>query len=270
MSTEHAIEIPRLSLKFEVHLVDHCNLNCYGCGHFAPISKAKYADIIQFECDMQRMAVLFKDKVYRINLLGGEPLLHPEINKLMEISRRYFAVEDIVLISNGVNLAKMRKQFWLSCKVNNVRIEITRYPININYERLLSEASTAEVKLSFFGSTEKSNRTFVHLPLDLSGSQNSTCNFYTCYMANDCTIVRDGRLFPCPVVAFIDKFNEKFSRNLLIDHKDYVNLYEDLTSETIFDFLCRPIPFCRYCDVNSRTTNHPWKKSQGRIEEWLS
>ena len=32
-------------LMFEVHLVDHCNLNCKGCSHFSPVSEKKFVDV---------------------------------------------------------------------------------------------------------------------------------------------------------------------------------------------------------------------------------
>lgn len=33
---------PRIRLRFDVHLVEHCNLNCRYCGHYSPLAKEEY------------------------------------------------------------------------------------------------------------------------------------------------------------------------------------------------------------------------------------
>ena len=36
----------------DFHLVDHCNLNCYGCSTYSQLSKENYYDINIFENDI--------------------------------------------------------------------------------------------------------------------------------------------------------------------------------------------------------------------------
>ena len=75
---------PELSY-LELHLTDHCNLNCKGCGHFSPLASPHYADFQQYEEDLRRLRQLFRN-IRRIRLMGGEPLLRPEVlRKGMEI-----------------------------------------------------------------------------------------------------------------------------------------------------------------------------------------
>lgn len=50
-----ANELPYL----ELHLTDHCNLNCDGCLHFSSMSPHHFADIEQFKADMMRLTQLF-------------------------------------------------------------------------------------------------------------------------------------------------------------------------------------------------------------------
>ncbi|MDR1523474.1 MAG: 4Fe-4S cluster-binding domain-containing protein [Endomicrobium sp.] len=69
----------RKTLKFEVHITDHCNLNCKSCSHFSPLSKEYYLDLAQFKNDCQRLALLSNGKVEDVNFLGGEPLLHSNL-----------------------------------------------------------------------------------------------------------------------------------------------------------------------------------------------
>ena len=43
----------------EVHLVDHCNLNCKGCGHFSLIGEVWFADLDKYVQDMSQLKRLF-------------------------------------------------------------------------------------------------------------------------------------------------------------------------------------------------------------------
>ena len=43
---ERKVRIPRNKLKFEVHLAEHCNLNCKSCFHYSSIAKEEYLDIV--------------------------------------------------------------------------------------------------------------------------------------------------------------------------------------------------------------------------------
>ncbi|PKQ21426.1 MAG: hypothetical protein CVT65_18630, partial [Actinobacteria bacterium HGW-Actinobacteria-5] len=74
---------------FETHITDHCNLNCKGCSHFSSLCPSAFADIDEFSADMHRMANLFS-AVRQIILLGGEPLLHPELIAFLRVAREAF------------------------------------------------------------------------------------------------------------------------------------------------------------------------------------
>ncbi|WP_232473641.1 hypothetical protein [Brachyspira murdochii] len=39
----------------EIHLAEHCNLNCYSCNHFSQLAKEEYYDIEIFEKDINRL-----------------------------------------------------------------------------------------------------------------------------------------------------------------------------------------------------------------------
>ena len=35
--------------ELEIHVVDHCNLNCAGCNHFTPLAKPFFIEVKDFE-----------------------------------------------------------------------------------------------------------------------------------------------------------------------------------------------------------------------------
>ena len=67
----------RRFLSFELHIADHCNLKCKGCIHFSPLAEEKFLDTDIFQRDCQRIAELTdNNRLGKIRLMGGEPLLH--------------------------------------------------------------------------------------------------------------------------------------------------------------------------------------------------
>lgn len=62
---------PRERIKFELHLAEHCNLNCKCCNNFSPLAKAEYLDLEVFRKDIRRMHELFGGEAEQITLMGG-------------------------------------------------------------------------------------------------------------------------------------------------------------------------------------------------------
>ena len=66
----------------EMHIVDHCNLNCKGCAHFSNICNNNMLDIDKYSKDLDKISRHFN--VYYFRLLGGEPLLHPKLKEIVK------------------------------------------------------------------------------------------------------------------------------------------------------------------------------------------
>ena len=75
----------RKRFNFEVHLIDSCNLNCKGCVHFAPLAKpSSFYPLEEFEKEIKRLSELFGGRFGWIHIMGGEPLLNPNINDYLD------------------------------------------------------------------------------------------------------------------------------------------------------------------------------------------
>jgi ABC-2 type transport system ATP-binding protein len=55
--------MPNPDLSFEIHLTEHCNLNCKGCFHFSCIAEEEYLTKEEFERDISRISELSKGVV---------------------------------------------------------------------------------------------------------------------------------------------------------------------------------------------------------------
>ena len=119
----------------ETHLVDHCDLKCKGCGHFSSLSEKRYADFDVFKKDFVRLSGLF-DNISRIRLMGGEPLLHPDVPEFLRFTRHTFPNAEIFLVTNALRLCRQPERFWEECSSSRIIIQITRYPIKLDLEAI--------------------------------------------------------------------------------------------------------------------------------------
>jgi len=251
----------------ELHVVEHCNLNCGGCNHFSSLAKEEYLQPEQFERDMKRLAELSK-KYFAIKMLGGEPLLHPEITAFFDIARKYFPSTPLQITTNGLLLLKQPDEFWKNCNKNKIIISVSQYPIKLNKKAIKMTAKAHKVKLAFNGPMIEERMT--KLPLDLSGSQDMKKSFQKCAISWGCCVtLREGRIYTCCIAAHIRFFNEFFKQNLAITSEDYIDIHKANSMEEIIDFLEKPFPFCRYCNVSGTKFAQRWGISKNEITEWI-
>jgi len=251
----------------EVHVTEHCNLNCKGCNHFSSIAGEEYLAPERFEQDFKRLAEI-SDKYFEIKILGGEPLLHPRITEFFDIARKYFPKLPIQVTTNGILLTAMSEAFWQNCHNNTITVMVSLYPIKLNRKAIKKIAKAHKVKLAFNGSTAE-NR-MCKLPLDLSGSQDMKKSHQKCAISWGCCVtLREGRIYTCCIAAHIRFFNEYFKQNLAITDKDYIDIYKVSSKDEIIDFLEKPFPFCRYCKTSDTQFAQLWGITKKEITEWI-
>jgi MoaA/NifB/PqqE/SkfB family radical SAM enzyme len=259
---------PLKHLRLCVHLSDHCNLNCRGCDNFSPIAAERNIDVSVFERDIARISELTGGILGDMQMLGGEPLLHPKIIPLMETARKYIPNGPIRIVTNGILLPKQPDGFWNSCKENNVQICVTKYPININHDKIENLAKKFNVEFSYYGDTGEKPKEMFCDPFDLDGKQNGKMNFIRCHRANNCIELNDGKLYTCETIPNIKYFNAFFNKDLKVSGNDYIDIYKARDINEILNFLCRPPPFCCYCGIEYRRRGIKWAVSRGELSEW--
>ena len=261
----------KVFLKFEVHLCDHCNLNCKGCDHFSPIAPPKFTDTKTFSKDMHRIAELFGDRVLRIHLLGGEPLLAPNVCDYISIAREAFPNKELTIIdilTNGTLLLKQPKAFWDACKEYSIKIRITKYPISLDYDEICKFVSNQGVECDFFNDLSNGEKGLYKVCLTKDPHTDPHKNFFNCFDGNRCIMLKNGKLYPCTLIPNVEHFNKYFGETFYETNFDSIDIHQAKSAEEIFEFLHNPVPFCRYCkrdDIESLS----WEKSQKAKDEWM-
>jgi MoaA/NifB/PqqE/SkfB family radical SAM enzyme len=252
-----------------IHLADHCNLNCRGCDNLSPLAPKTFADTGVVERDCARIAHLSGGRVQEVQLLGGEPLLHPQAAVFAAIARKYFPAAPVKIITNGVLLLRQTDEFWESCRQNRIQIVVTKYPIRLDHDALERHVRRQGVAFEFYGRTRSVPKTMQCSPLDLSGSQDARDSFLRCNSANRCCALDNGRIYTCSLVPYIKYFNAYFGRNLAVTPDDYMDIYKAQSIDEILHFLSTPKPFCRYCNRKGTIWDIGYGISQKDITEWI-
>ncbi|TDB39562.1 MAG: 4Fe-4S cluster-binding domain-containing protein [Actinobacteria bacterium] len=250
----------------DVHIADHCNMRCRGCSHFSNISKPYLTDIAEFSEDMHRLAGLLS--VREIYLLGGEPLLHPQVDRFVREARDAFPRTTIYLFTNSTLVMRMPESVWRALAETHVVLYCDRYPVDLPVDEIDRTAAEHGVKVRW---TEDRSEFFT-IPLDLTGSQDAAASFAACSGVDNCVNLRHGRLYPCARIAYIDIFREHFGReDLAATDADSISIYGDVDRWAVMDFLKTPVPWCRHCD-QEHLYRYPWSKSgaESGIEQWTA
>ena len=183
--------------------------------------------------------------------------------------RQLFKNSNITIVTNGTLLLNQSYDFYNTCKDNNILIEITKYPINFDYEQVVAFLNSMGVRFSFVGSTEIKEKTTHRLCLDENGTQDPVYSFNHCFHSTKCYQYYKGRIYICPCCAYIHNINHYFNKNFIVTKFDYLEVQDIRDEKQILDFLSKPIPFCKYCNVDKRTFKSKWSTSQRNQSEWL-
>lgn len=124
--------------KIDTSLTFRCTLNCQHCAMFTVYGKREELSV---EAIKKNVSLFFEivDYVLEFTLLGGEPIIHKEIDEIIEFLANSYGdrIGQIVLISNG-NVHPSEKTYDL-IKKHNIIISISDYTRVHPYKTTLDE-----------------------------------------------------------------------------------------------------------------------------------
>lgn len=251
----------------EIQVAEHCNLNCASCTHFSPLAEPKYIEKEFFFEQLKVAYKIFKNNCKSLKIMGGEPLLHPEIEQLVILAREAMPGVKLTLQTNGILLTSFADSFWKVCHENNILIRVTRYPVKLDMKKIDEKVTQFDVELKYHPS-DSTIKSFNLYPLNLKGDQQPQENYKNCKMKMRYVLIKDGRLYPCPIAGNAEHFNRAFEQQLSQDRNDSVSIYDVNDFENYKKFACEAIPFCRFCMPTQYRRDVGWAHSKKSITEW--
>lgn len=175
----------------EAHIVDHCNLTCAECCSLSPLLPAWYADPESVADDLRKAVKVLNPRVFK--LVGGEPLLHPELVDLIARVRDTGIAPVISVTTNGTKLGDMSNAFWQTVDA----LTISRYPKPSLAPDLVAyiekQAERFAVRLNW-----KVQDVFTTMNrAEPSTDDEAKRIYHDCWIRERCHMIRDGMFYTC-------------------------------------------------------------------------
>lgn len=262
----------------DYHIVDSCNLNCKHCNHFCPVVP-KSQRLKPLGKIMRDISYLYdyRDIFNTLTIIGGEPFIYPEIDKVFDFVRNMFPDKRIQTITNGT-LHYRLGTIADSIVNNNIYVTVSLYPVSYREDiRKAFQAAIPDYLLTF---DEVSTTNGFSGSLLRESTQGEDFNkILHCPRRHWCTQLRDNRLYICHFAAGLDVLKNHFKDQVKIDENDcYIELGPHTSGEDVLLFLNNYIPdVCRHCDdVNQYSVEDgvyyfnyvPWGKSNMELSEF--
>ena len=240
----------------------HCNLNCKGCSSCSPIMPEWFLELRTLNDDLSRLKYLGIN-ILNINILGGEPLLHPDITEIFRLVRKIYPSANISLMTNGLLLPEMPSEFRTACRECDVMIRVTCFPVMTSQQRKNLEEILRRENLRFH-LTDK--RVFNKI-LVLNNKADIEDIVSNCG-CNKAYNLFDGHVSRCTVPMVVQGMNNYFGANFITGGR--LNIYSVESGCEIAEFLAAPNESCRNCSVHTEKVQWEKSGSHPKLSDWLT
>lgn len=231
-----------ITRSLEVHIVDHCNLRCADCCSVSPVSEERKVSPAQMAADLALARLALAPD--RLKLVGGEPLLHPNIDECLRVARASEVAPSVSVTTNGLLLGRTSDGFWELVD----HLTISLYPTPALRPRQIAaieeRASDHGVELNW-----KRQDSFVAMDRDSvePDARETQAIYRDCWLRRRCHLIADGRFFTCTrpshfhTLAANEQARFLDDGLMLTDHPDLV--------DHIYRYLLQPDPLlsCSVC-----------------------
>lgn len=249
----------------EIHAAEHCNLNCKNCSMFCGlVETCDFPCYQEFEEGIKQLKNFFPH-IKKFRIIGGEPLLNPELDKYIRLIRNVYPYTDIRLISNGILVTKMSDQLIQTIIDNDVTFIVTQY---ISLKHSIDEINRFLSKTGIRYIVTEAVLEFQKI-YNALGDSDIDENFYRCHWKGSCATMYGTKIATCYVPFVIHYLSDKF--NLAIEETGKIDLMEEgLTAQEIIKRMHTPFDMCRYCAPKGKWTE--WErlpdKNNTTIQDW--
>ncbi|MGA3282062.1 MAG: 4Fe-4S cluster-binding domain-containing protein [Smithella sp.] len=230
----------------EINAVDHCNITCMDCNHASPAVKMRIANPDFVFRDLSTLSRYYRSPM--IKILGGEPLLHPNILALVKEIRHSGISRKIRLVTNGILLPQMKDEVWK--EIDEIEISVypqTQHLLTSHMADIYQSARLHQVTIIryFYANFRAAFSTIGTTDHALTQRIYNTCRFARLW---GCQSIYEGYFFKCPHSIYIPDI---LDRAVSYDRReDGVRIIgTSAFSGKLKKFLSsrNPLRACRYC-----------------------
>ena len=104
-------QINQNAMRLEVLTCEHCNLKCRYCARYSCIAKPRFYELEQFKQDILDLKKT-NIKIASLTFSGGEPLMNPNLIKMIEFARSQLHDTSLVILTNGIILSSKPLEYF--------------------------------------------------------------------------------------------------------------------------------------------------------------
>jgi hypothetical protein len=228
----------------EIQASQHCNLNCAGCSQNSPFLPTAFPRLDVIAKSLKSLGKILH--AGRVTILGGEPLLNPEIVDLLSIAKQSGVGDQLFVTTNGILLSKMPELFWELVDA----VEISIYPntlskIQKTLELVVHKAWASKTQVHLLPTP-----TFKYVTLGerIPDTELVSRIYNACYFKNYCHTLHEGRFYKCAPSVNLGKILNEADRSGLVDAGIEISDSDEMLG-SLLRYLndSTPLAHCSYC-----------------------
>lgn len=220
-------------------ITSKCTLRCQNCNNLMPYClNAKFIAKETVIDDVNRICAAV-DYCVCMNITGGEPLLHPNLDEIIDAIVANDKILFVEIITNGTLMPSPK--VLQSMKNGKVIVKISEYQ---SYSKIRELTELFETEGIHFlvqknlqwivsGGIERRNKEYVRIQYE----------YLNCYPGKFCKSIWNGRVYACARAAFLHEIGASGHDS------DYLDIDGTNLRERLVDFYLRDyIDACDFCD----------------------
>lgn len=250
----------------ETDLTQACQLSCVACNHHVPLYRVqpggpKMASVDQILIDLGHLSKVLHADVW--GALGGEPTLHPQLPRILDLVRFSGICDRIEVWTNGISLRKLPDVFWRSewdeIVLSRYEGKLTDDHVQWIHERVSSVGRTLRVMDE--RQTPNFKTLFEPVPTDAATTRSK---FAGCFFRHFSRVLNNGYFFTCCCAPHMP---------VLVQGRPFGTdgiAVADITEEKLYAYLTRrdPLGACEQCAGRDTAKDLKWRE-ESRPLEWL-
>ena len=235
----------------DIDITTYCNLRCKRCAKCIPyFEHRKHYTAEEIEQNLD-LLTRYTDRICFANIIGGEPLLNPDLKRIIAVCAANKKIEHLELTTNATIMPD--DDVLKAIKDGAVTVHISEYEnLGPRYEErlkaLVEKLEEFEIPYEYqfhkiwldFGEIEK--RRYTEKELDRM--------LIRCHM-NSCTVYNNKVLYRCGKASYLAQHGMVTSEDDLIRMED-ISSKEEMRRAVKRFFSIKHLPACQYCEAHPK------------------
>lgn len=273
----------------ETMITQTCNLSCTGCTNYSDLPHKGY--VTWEEGKAQLEAWLERIEISDFGIMGGEPLMNPEVREWIRGCRELMPNSQIRFITNGERLMDNLDIIDLLDEVGNVVFKITEHRVDKRttdaieyvmnkfewepvYEYGIHRLKNKNGMRFYVGKPETFLKTYRGTYHDMLPYDNNPKEAFDACCQQTCALLYKGRIGKCSTAAILPdtlSMTGNLDKPEWAPYASYLGISPDSSDEDIQKFIKnfgKPASMCRMCPTRKDSNAIVIHKDNVRVQKY--